>query len=346
MQYSLSFGSGTVQYMFKASFNALDGLAQGRQIVLITDSNVAELHKDIFTAYKTIIIPAGEDNKSLEAVAHITAELVKAEVHKNHLLVGVGGGVVSDITGYVASVYMRGISFGFVPTTILSMADAAVGGKNGVNFGLHKNLLGTIRQPQFILYDTAFLASLPVKEWANGFAEIIKYACVFDGPLFDELEKHDLSYYRNDMQTLQWLIRKCVEWKNKIVIVDEDEKGPRKLLNFGHTAGHAIETLYHLPHGYAVGLGMIIACMVSERVAQLHPAARKRLIGLLKQYQLPAEYDIDADKVMQVLRMDKKRKEDTLDYVVLNNIGNPTVMALSFDDIQQAVASFAYAGNN
>ena len=346
MQYSLSFPTGTVKYIFEKHFSELKQLVEPENCVLLVDSRVYQLHEQLFVGYKIIIVQASEDKKSLDIVAEITAELLKYEAHRKTTLVGVGGGIVTDITGLIASVYMRGIPFGFVPTTLLGMADAAIGGKNGVNIGLHKNLLGTILQPSFILYDTRFLETLPTEEWSNGFAEVIKYACLFDKQLFEELSQHNIDHYRNNKEALTLLIERCADWKNKIVLADEKESGKRKLLNFGHTAGHTIETLYHLPHGYAVGIGMLFACTISEEVSGLDKSVRERLQTLLQQYGLPVHVQYESEKVMQVLMMDKKRNDASIDYVLLEDIGQGVLKNLSFVTIQQSLEKFAHAGNN
>jgi 3-dehydroquinate synthase len=267
--------------------------------------------------------------------------LLELEATRKTLLVGVGGGVITDIVGFLASVYMRGVPFGFVPTTLLSMVDAAVGGKNGVNVGMNKNILGTITQPKFILYDTRFLDTLPDDEWSNGFAEIIKYGCIFDADLYAELSKNSISYYREDNAALEALIERCVGLKNKAVIADERENGERKLMNFGHTAAHAIENLYEMPHGKAVAIGMIIASMISAHVTGIDKGVTEDLKKLLSKYHLPVRINIDTKKVMEILRMDKKRRGDMIDFILLERIGKGVIHPLHFDVIEQAISSYA-----
>ena len=346
MQYSLSFPTGEVNYIFSNATEAMATLADKDKCVLITDANLAALYSSFFKEYKTIVLPAGETNKTLETVKIVAEQLLEYEAHRNTLLVGIGGGVVTDITGFIASIYMRGISFGYVPTSLLGMADAAIGGKNGVNLGLHKNILGTIQQPKFILYDVAFLETLPHEEWSNGFAEIIKYACLFDEDLYRKLHQHTIDFYKQNGQALEQLIAKCADWKNKTVLADEKEQSSRKLLNFGHTAGHAIETLHNLPHGHAVALGMIVACIVSEKVCGLNKEVKEDLIELLEQYDLPTQFSINPERIMEILVMDKKRNRDNIDFIVLTKIGEAAIKTLSFDIIQQALVSFAHASNN
>ncbi len=345
MEYSVSFPTGTVQYRFNGIKDLLT-LAPAEHAVLITDSNIAALHADIFALYQTIIIPAGEEHKTQDIIRTITEHLLEFKAHRKTTIVGIGGGMITDIAGYAASVYMRGIPFGFVPTSLLGMVDAAIGGKNGVNFGLQKNLLGTITQPKFIIYDTSLLDTLPISEWSNGFAEIIKYACIYDAALFDELGKNNLEHYRNNNSALLALVQKCADWKNKTVLEDERETGIRKLLNFGHTAGHAIETLYNLPHGQAVALGMLIACRVSEKENGLNSLIREQLADLLHRYKLPASLRLHPDRLMDILVMDKKRNSEHIDFILLNSIGSAYIKLLSFDTIQQALEEFTDAGHN
>lgn len=339
MDYSLSFPTGTVQYRFNG-IKELLSFAPVDQSVVITDSNIAALHPELFSMYRTIILPTGEEHKTQDIIKTITEHLLEFKAHRKTTLVGIGGGVVTDITGYAASVYMRGIKFGFVPTTLLGMVDAAIGGKNGVNFGLHKNMLGTIRQPSFIIYDTTLLDTLPDAEWSNGFAEIIKYACIFDAVLFEELALNSLQHYKDNANELAVLTQRCVEWKNKTVYEDEKESGPRKLLNFGHTAGHAIETLYNLPHGQAVALGMLISCSISERVCNLDPLVKSQLTALLIKYKLPTLLRLHPEQLMDILVMDKKRNKEYIDYVLLNSIGSAFIKPLPFEVIREALDNF------
>ena len=316
------------------------------QSILITDALIIELYPALFEGYKTIVLPSGEDQKSLTVLESVVSQLILLKAHRNTFLIGVGGGTITDITGLVASIYMRGISFGFVPTTLLCMVDAAIGGKNGVNFGLHKNFLGTIRQPQFILCNTSFFQTLPDNEWSNGFAEIIKYACLFDEPLFDELLLNDITFYKKYRDTLEDLICRCINWKNKIVIEDEHEISSRKLLNFGHTVGHAIEMVYNIPHGHAVSLGMIIACALSEKLTGLNENTTRQLIHLLQRYDLPTNLFFDTKSIVKVLKMDKKRSDNSIDFIILENNGKPKIKQLPFDIIEQILESFSYASYN
>lgn len=342
---SVTFPTGTVHYYIPGSFASLPSIINSDTCFIITDSHIDGLYGNLLDGYQTIVIPAGETHKTLATITYITDQLIAREAHRKSILVGMGGGVVTDITGMAASIYMRGIPFGFIPTTLLGMADAAIGGKNGVNSGLHKNLLGTIRQPEFILFDTQLLDTLPDTEWSNGFAEIIKYACLFDPQLFEELETGSLLYYQNNKEALTTIVSKCVNMKNAVVLEDEQEKNKRKLLNFGHTAGHAIETLYALPHGQAVAIGMLIALTLSPSLTNINPSIKVRVRNILGQYKLPTAFRYDVARVMDVLRGDKKRNGNNIDFIVINDIGDAMIATITFDTVQSALEKFLNDSN-
>lgn len=329
------FSTKTVTCYFDADFSAMGGLVNDANMVIITDEHVFEHHTDKMIGFPVIKFAAGEENKNQATVDHIIRELISIGAHKNTFLIGVGGGVVTDITGYVAAVYMRGVKFGLVPTSILAMVDAAIGGKNGIDVGVYKNMVGTIVQPEFIFYDYSFLQTLPVKEWVNGFAEIIKHACIKDSLLFAVLEKYSLHEYQSDKTLIADLIEKNVEIKTQIVTHDEFETGDRKLLNFGHTIGHAIENLHGIPHGHAVSIGMVAACNLSEQINDLNFNEAARIVKLLARYHLPVDIETDHEKVFEVLKMDKKRKGDGVNFILLKNIGNAEIKFISLADLEK-----------
>jgi 3-dehydroquinate synthase len=348
MQQTIVFPSGTVDYHFiqqgEGAENPLD-IIKARydmaHVVFITNEHIFRLYPQLFKGSKCLVLPPSEQTKDLTTISAQAKALMNMEATRKTLLVAVGGGVITDIAGFLASVYMRGISFGFIPTSLLGMVDAAIGGKNGVNLGLNKNMIGTIRQPEFIIFDTAFLNSLPGEEWSNGFAEVIKYACIFDAPLFEELGRNSCNAYKTDDEVaISKIIERCVAWKNKTVLEDESEQGVRKLLNFGHTAAHAIEHMYELSHGKAVGIGMIIASMLSERVTGLDRSVTDQLKHLLSLYHLPVKLQIDAKKAMEILKMDKKRNDDTIDYILLEKVGKAVIKPLPFETIEKALATY------
>ncbi|MDP4255007.1 MAG: 3-dehydroquinate synthase [Bacteroidota bacterium] len=339
VQYTFS-GKPTTFY-FDAGLSYLEKLVEKGRAVIITDENVFREQGKKFAGWNTIVIRAGEEFKVQATVDSIIDQLIARGADRKTCLIGVGGGVVTDISGYVAAIYMRGIPFGFVPTSLLAMVDASVGGKNGIDAGLYKNLIGTIRQPDFLLYDTAMLKSLPKEEWINGFAEIIKHASIRDASLFRALEKNSLRTYRQDKAMLLRLIRRNVLIKATIVKKDEFEQGDRRLLNFGHTLGHAIENLYELSHGQAISIGMAAACMISEELAGFTES--NRVITTLKKYGLPTQADFDTQQVMKVLRMDKKKVRDDMNYVLLKKIGQGVVRVIPVSELEKLLQSLITA---
>ncbi|HUQ96847.1 MAG TPA: 3-dehydroquinate synthase family protein, partial [Chitinophagaceae bacterium] len=235
--------------------------------------------------------------------------------------------------GYVASVYLRGISFGFVPTTILAMVDAAIGGKNGVDVGLYKNMVGTINQPKFLLYDMGFLKSLPLKEWHNGFSEIIKHAAIKRADLFEQLATKSIEWYQQNEKDLQNLVRENVLLKAGVVQRDERESGERRLLNFGHTLAHALEKKYDLMHGEAVAIGMVFAAKLSAALCGFEKA--DQLNKLIQQYGLPTEMSYDSEMVFDMLQKDKKKESTFIHFILLQELGKASIQKISLTDLKQ-----------
>ncbi|MFZ4057412.1 MAG: 3-dehydroquinate synthase [Ferruginibacter sp.] len=330
-----SYSGTTTSCYFDAPFNLLETLVPQAQAILITDEHVFEHHPLLFAHWKTIVIKAGEVHKQQETVDYIIEQLIKLEADRSYWIVGVGGGVVTDIAGYVGGIYMRGLNVGFVPTTILAMVDAAIGGKNGVDVGVYKNITGLIRQPQFLLYDYSLLATLPESEWVNGFAEIIKHGAIKDRQMFDDLKVNSLSYYQTHHDALATLIQRNVEIKSTVVMHDEREQGERKLLNFGHTIGHAIENMYQLPHGHAISIGMVAAASIAEEIANFSSDEKQQLIQLLQQYKLPIQHNVDIEKLFQILRMDKKRQKDAVHFILLEQIGKAVIQSIPLVQLEQ-----------
>ncbi|MDQ6757205.1 MAG: 3-dehydroquinate synthase [Bacteroidota bacterium] len=331
------FPAKTVDCYFDADFSFLEQLVSKEKTVIITDKNIVENYQDRFIGWQTIVIKPGEENKQQSTVDHIIAELIKLQADRETFIIGIGGGVVTDIAGYAASVYMRGVKFGFVPTTILAMVDASIGGKNGVDVGKYKNLVGVIKHPEFLLYDYSFLKTLPDAEWINGFAEIIKHACIKNEDLFTFLEGESLQALKADQHKTAKLIKKNVEIKYNVVSQDEFETGERRLLNFGHTIGHAIENTYGLSHGNAVSIGISAACLISEVVNNFSSKERSRVISLLEKYHLPVDLKFDKEKVWEVLLLDKKKSADTMNFILLNKIGEGIVKPIPLNQLKELI---------
>lgn len=327
-----TFSGKKTTYFFNAEFSLLEQLVDPAKTVIVTDENIFNAHWRKLKDWKTIVLQPGEENKIQSTVDSIIQQLIGYGADRKSVLIGLGGGVVTDITGYAASIYMRGIRFGFVPVSLLAMVDASIGGKNGIDVGPYKNLAGTIRQPEFLLYDSSFLKSLPNTEWVNGFAEIIKHACIKDAKLFRELEANNVRHYKNDKEALSKLVQKNAVIKSNVVMEDEFEHGERKLLNFGHTWGHAIETNYALPHGHAVSIGMVMACRLSEQLNGFK--GTDRVVELLEKYGLPVEMEVDKKKVFEVLKMDKKKVNTSMNYILLNDIGNAVIKSIPIEKLE------------
>ncbi len=334
MKQPIRFGSAQVQFFAGGNAQQLRQEAPPQTTILLTDENVFRLHAPLFESYRTIVVPAGEKAKSLETLAYVAEECLRLGADRQTLLLGVGGGVVTDLTGFVASVFMRGIPFAFAPTTLLAMVDAAWGGKNGINFGEVKNVLGVIRQPQFVMHLPETLATLPDAEWASGFAEIIKYGCICAPEILSFLEAHDLHFFQQNPAATASLSAQCVEHKSRFVQADEHETGIRRYLNFGHTLGHAMERQCDVSHGAAVGLGMLFAARISAQLVGLSPQMETRIEALLQRYNLPIRQTLDVDQTLQVMQGDKKRETGGVRFVLLSAPGAALTQILSLEKIR------------
>jgi 3-dehydroquinate synthase len=329
------FSNSSTNYYLAAGFGDLKKIVDQKNSVIITDENVFNCHQKRFKGWNVLVLKPGEEYKIQTTADSVVEQLVALQADRKTTLIGVGGGVITDLTGYVASIYMRGINFGFVPTTLLSMVDASIGGKNGIDVGLYKNLVGTIRQPTFILHDYIFLNTLPESEWINGFAEIIKHACIKDAIMFKQLENNSPKKYWGTKTLISDLIQRNAVLKTKVVLQDEFERGERRLLNFGHTLGHALENQYELSHGQAISIGITYASVISEKLIGFKEA--DRVARLLLQYDLPTFAAFDKQKAFDVWTMDKKRERKEMNYVMLEKIGKGVVRPISLIQLEKII---------
>ena len=330
---TFQFATKTYPCYFDADLTKLNEIVNINDAIIITDENVSKTLPPNLDAFRKIIIPAGEQHKQQATVDKIIEELIKLNTERQSIIIGIGGGVITDIAGYVASVYMRGVKCGLIPTSILAMVDASVGGKNGVDVGIYKNLVGTIRHPEFLMFDNNMLSSLPQHEWVNGFAEVIKHGCIKDREMFDQLVHSNLNKYINEPTLISELIKRNVQIKYNIVSNDEFEKGDRKLLNFGHTIGHAIENKYELPHGHAISIGMVAACKISEQLLGFNQS--QQVIDLLKKYGLPVYLDFAKEAVWDILLKDKKKEGNTMNFILLKQIGDAVIHPIKLKVLKQ-----------
>lgn len=331
------FSIASTSVYFDASIKELKEIVSPQDAIIITDDTFHQLHTSKFKGWKTITIKTGEAYKVQSTVDDIINQLIVLKADRKTTLIGVGGGVITDITGYVASVYMRGISFGFVPTTLLAMIDASIGGKNGIDVGVYKNMVGNIRQPNFLLYDVSLLKTLPDSEWSNGFAEIIKHACIKDAAMFKILEQNNLSKFQKNKMLLSQLVQRNAKIKIKVVQIDEFEKGERRLLNFGHTLAHALENQYALSHGQAVSVGSSYASIISKQLLGFKQT--EKVLAVLEQYGLPTNASFDKEKVFEVLQMDKKREKAEMNYILLEKIGKAVIIPIPLTDLKNILES-------
>lgn len=330
--------SGVSRVIFNDSFrNFLKYVPSGKNIVVITDSTIATLYAEIFTGVPVIKIGQGEKHKTMLTLEEIFKGFLKLNVDRSWFVVGIGGGIVTDITGFAASIYMRGLPFGFISTTLLSMVDASVGGKNGVNFGEYKNMIGVFAQPSFVICDPALLNTLPKREFISGFAEIIKAAAITDIDLFRYMENNASAALNNDPAVMRKLIYEAVRIKANVVQNDEKETGLRRILNFGHTFAHSIELYMGLSHGEAVSIGMVLASEASVKLGLLKHEDALRLKGLLERYGLPVKFNLDKNLVFKTLLKDKKREGDSINLVLLNGLGKAVVQKVLLKRMEEIV---------
>jgi len=302
-------------------------------VVIITDTNVFQFHGDQFPTVPVITIGLTEKIKTQATVDFIIEELLKIGVDRHWYLVGIGGGIVCDITGYVASIYMRGLRFGYVPTSLLAQVDASVGGKTGINFQGYKNMIGVFIQPDFVLCDFDVLKTLPIQEVKNGLIEAIKHGMISSPDLFDFIESNVEGILTLNPEDIQCIVGNSVRIKSTIVSEDEFEKGERKKLNLGHSYGHAIESLSGMSHGAAVAIGLVKAVKLSIEKGYCSSETLERLMALLVRLEMDTESAFPLERIVQYMEKDKKRNIDLIDFIFIQTIGRTFVKGIPFDQL-------------
>lgn len=309
-------------------------LPVGCRVIVITEESIYSIYQGILRDYEVIRIRGGESHKNWETIDRITEELIRLEADRNTFIVGFGGGVVCDITGFVASIYMRGCRFGFVATTLLAQVDASVGGKNGVNYHGYKNILGVFNQPEFVICDPELLDTLGDREYAAGFSEIVKAAMIADAGLFCYMEEHVNPALQKDRACLEILVKESVNIKASIVERDMKEGGVRRLLNLGHTFAHALEKNGIPLHGEAVSIGLCMASKLSVYKGYMSGEEFDRVMRLLELFHLPVQTAIPASRLLEAMRKDKKRDKECIHLILPVGIGQCKEEFVSFGELE------------
>ncbi len=340
-QIQVALGDRSYNIMIQAgilqnSAEILNQFCSNRSILMVTDSNVEPLYSGgIEINSSKFIFPAGEKYKTLETVTDICRKAVEAGLDRKSLILALGGGVCGDMAGFAAAVYMRGIEFIQIPTTLLAMVDSSVGGKTGVDLPEGKNLVGAFWQPKLVLIDPETLKTLPVEEIVNGLAEVVKYGMIYDWAFFQNLEKNIKALRNLDMDFYSEMIKRCCEIKAEVVVQDEREGGLRAILNYGHTFGHAVELLsnFEIAHGAAVSIGMAVAVQLGVITGKISRDYAERQNTLLVKLGLPISIPsgFDPEKIYGVMLHDKKTLSSKVKLILPSGDGVVSIV----DDIDR-----------
>jgi len=305
-------------------------LLPDRRLALITDETVNQLYRtgrlgSVAWTGETLLFPAGENSKTRETWARLSDALLQSGYGRDSALVGLGGGVVGDLAGFVAATYLRGVPCVLAPTTLLAMVDASVGGKTGVNTPLGKNLIGAFHPPSAVLADPYALLPLPDSQFRDGLAEAVKHGLIADEAYFQWIEETTDPILRREPDAVGWLVRRSVEIKAQVVSADERETGQRAILNAGHTVAHALEagSEYRLSHGAAVALGLVVEADVAERLGVAEPGLRHRIRAVLERlgFSLRLPFQLDPQAVLERMSSDKKNRSGKVHCALIQSIG-------------------------
>jgi len=321
-------------------------VSRAEKVMVVTDSRINRLHgKAVMAALvrvgfsPTVVqVPYGEQHKTVAQIGRIYDHLVQHRFERSSLLVALGGGVIGDMTGFAAATFLRGIAYVQCPTTVVAQVDAAIGGKTGVDHPKGKNLIGAIYQPSLVVVDPLLLVTLPKREFVSGLAEVVKYGVICDPQLFRFMEKNVDAILARDPKSLTYCIRRSVEIKAAVVVADERELGLRKILNYGHTFGHAIETVTgyrRYKHGEAVAIGMIAASFLADRLGVGNSDLIARQASLLAALGLPTRFPrLNPDEIMKVLYSDKKVVGGEVHCILPEKMGSVSVQKVERDRLE------------
>ncbi len=316
----------------------------GTKVFVVTDSNVMKYYGSLFQKKQwiTTVIRAGERSKCRRSKEIIEDQLLSNNAARDSIIVALGGGMIGDLAGFTAATFMRGIPYIHIPTTLLSQVDSSIGGKVAINHPLGKNLIGAFHHPAKVYIDINTLQTLPDREFQQGIAEVIKYAAILDGRLFNYLEDHYNQVISREEKALLYIIHRCIKLKKYVVEKDERESNFRRVLNFGHTIGHALELYLHykLSHGQAVAIGMAVEARLSHKCGLLDNKDLERLKGLISLYHLPTAIppEIDIARLLALTSLDKKSYRNSIRYTLLEAIGKARWdVALSEKRVEKAL---------
>ena len=301
----------------------LQQLLPSKRVVVISDSNIDRTHNELIAPFDHILIGQGEQAKSLTTLEGVYRQLIEIGADRECFILGIGGGIVTDIAGFVGATYMRGVEFGFVTTTLLGAVDASVGGKNGVNVGGYKNMVGTFMQPKFVVCDPSLLTTLPKREFRAGLAEVIKTAILGEKELFEILERSSFDDIRKNLALLEEIVTRCIKVKASVVAKDEHEGGYRRILNLGHTIAHAIEkccSKYNHGEAVAIGLHHITRSALAQKMIAESDA--NRIFSLLEQFGYDTTLPVEHKELLKAIGGDKKRSGDALHLIFPTAIGS------------------------
>lgn len=312
----------------------LPALLPDGRVIVITDANIDRRHHSLLKGFEYIMVGTGESIKTLHTVETIYRRFIELGIDRSCFVLGIGGGIVTDITGFVASTYMRGLRFGFISTTLLGEVDASVGGKNGVNIDGYKNMVGTFNQPDFVICDPALLDTLPEREFRAGMAEIVKAGIIADSTLFERIEHSEFETLRADHQLLGEVILAAIKVKAEIVGRDERERGERRKLNLGHTFAHAIEKLStEMNHGEAVAVGIVLSARIAVKLGILSSEDALRIERLLAALGFSLLSPVPVKRLVTAIAKDKKADGTALHFVLPLSIGRCEVRRMALAEI-------------
>lgn len=336
------------------SFNKLKSAFENaglghKKILVITDTNVEKLYldavlnelKEISQSISHYAFKAGEENKNIETMQDLYKACMDNMLDRKSLIVALGGGVCGDMAGFAAATYMRGIKFVQIPTTLLAQVDSSVGGKTGIDFLGGKNIIGAFYQPEFVYVNVNTLKTLPKDEIISGMGEVIKHGLIKDVSYFEYICKNKEKIKVLEEDAMIHIVEGSCKIKSEVVSADEQERGIREILNFGHTFGHAVESVsnFSIPHGKAVGLGMICALDLSEKYGNIGSEEKERIKLLLDYFEMPLKIeDLDKNKIYSQMFYDKKIKDGKLTFIILKNIGTAIAdNTINEDEIKKAL---------